>query len=205
VTPGAQARADIRRGGLTGCGRARAAATLTPMDVSQVQIRRAGPDEWATVRDLRLAALTDAPGAFAATLGQELARAEPEWRARISAWPWFVAWRAGEPAGLGATGPAPARPGQAGSEGEWRLTSMWVTPGARGAGLADRLISAVLAHARAAGAARVTLWVALGNARARAVYLRMGFAPTGRREVYRRVDGAELDEEELAWTIGGPP
>jgi hypothetical protein len=65
------------------------------VDASEVQIRRADADEWDTVRDVRLAALADAPEAFAATLGQELDRTEPEWRARISAWPWFVAWRAG--------------------------------------------------------------------------------------------------------------
>jgi GNAT superfamily N-acetyltransferase len=178
---------------------------------SDVQIRRAGPDEWATVRDLRLAALTDAPGAFAATLGQELARTGPEWRARISVWPWFLAWRAGEPAGLVATRPAHVAagpPGPAGTGGqyrEWHLLSMWVAPAARGTGLADRLISAVLDYARAGGAARVTLWVALGNSRARAVYLRMGFAPTGRRQVYQRAGAADLDEEELAWAAGGPP
>jgi ribosomal protein S18 acetylase RimI-like enzyme len=75
---------------------------------------------------------------------------------------------------------------------------MWVSPQLRGTGAAELLVGAVVDHARAVGASRITLWVALGNARARAFYLRMGFTPTGRRQSYPR-DGADaLDEEELA-------
>ncbi len=75
---------------------------------------------------------------------------------------------------------------------------MWVSPHARGHGVADLLITAVMEHAEAAGAPRVTLWVTLGNSRARAFYQRMGFSPTGRRQVYPREGAAPLDEEELA-------
>ncbi|HUY52201.1 MAG TPA: GNAT family N-acetyltransferase [Streptosporangiaceae bacterium] len=194
---------------------------LSRVGASDVQIRRAHPDDWITVRDLRLAALTDAPEAFAATLGRELGRTEPEWRARISAWPWFLAWRAGKPAGLVAIVPGQAGTGQAGTgqagtgqddqaaaKGEcreWHLVSMWVNPTARGTGIADLLISEVIEHARVTGASRVTLWVALGNSRARAVYLRTGFAPTGKRQVYRRAGAADLDEEELARAIDALP
>ena len=178
------------------------------VEASDVQIRRAHPDEWAAVREVRLAALADAPDAFASTLRREACRDEPQWRSRIAASPWFLAWRAGRPAGVvaavpdqPASGPAAARPCG------WHLVSMWVSPQARGHGVADLLVGAVIDHAHAAGAPRVTLWVALGNARARAFYQRMGFAPTGRRQAYPRDGAAPLDEEELARLVrsGAPP
>jgi len=178
------------------------------VEASDVQVRRAQPDEWATVRDVRLAALADAPDAFASTLSRERGRSEPQWRSRIRAWPWFLAWRAGEPAGLVAAVPdQPASgPPAAGRRG-WHLVSMWVSPAARGGGVADLLVGAVLDHAEAAGAPRVTLWVAVGNDRARAFYARMGFAPTGKRQAYPRDGAAPLDEEELARPVrsAAPP
>jgi ribosomal protein S18 acetylase RimI-like enzyme len=78
-----------------------------------------------------------------------------------------------------------------------------VRPEARGAGVADRLVTAVLAHASAAGADQVTLWVATGNGRARAFYQRMGFVPTGRRQMYPRAGTTDLDEEEFACPLDG--
>ena len=187
------------------------------MEPSDVQVRRAHPDEWATVRDVRLAALADAPDAFASTLSRELARTEPQWRSRIRAWPWFLAWHAGQPSGLVAAGPdqpasgppasgPPTGPATQGGRG-WHLVSMWVSPQVRGTGVAELLVGAVVDHAGAAGAPRITLWVVMGNARARAFYRRMGFTPTGRRQAYPR-DGADaLDEEELARPVrsAAPP
>jgi GNAT superfamily N-acetyltransferase len=178
------------------------------MNVSGVQVRRALPDEWATVRDVRLAALADAPDAFASTLSRELVRTEPQWRSRIRAWPWFLAWRAGVPAGLVAAVPdQPASEPPAATRRGWHLVSMWVSPPARGRGVADLLVGAVLDYAETVGAPRVTLWVALGNARARAFYARMGFTPTGRRQVYPRDGAAALDEEELTRPVrsAAPP
>jgi ribosomal protein S18 acetylase RimI-like enzyme len=148
------------------------------------------------VRDVRLAALADAPGAFAMTLAAEAGQPEAEWRARIGALPWFLGFRDGQPAGMVAALPPRDGPGRSPDEA-WHLVSMWVRPAARGAGLADLLVGAVIEHARQAGAGRVTLWVAVGNDRARGFYQRMGFTPTGRRQQYPRDGAAALDEEEF--------
>ena len=150
------------------------------------------------MRDVRLAALADAPEAFGSTLASEAGQPEARWRARIGARPWFLGCHGGQPAGLISVFPQSPGPGQ---EPAWHLVSMWVSPQVRGAGLADLLVGAVTEHARQAGAARLTLWVAVGNDRARAFYRRMGFAPTGRRQQYPRPDAADLDEEEFACAL----
>jgi ribosomal protein S18 acetylase RimI-like enzyme len=172
------------------------------METTEVEIRQAQPDEWAVIRDLRLAALADAPDAFASTVSRETGQAEASWRARIAARPWFLAWHHDQPAGLVAMFPEPTEPaGQ--TTPDWHLVSMWVRPEARGTGVAGRLVTAVLAHATAAGAAQVTLWVAISNDRARAFYQRMGFVPTGRRQMYQRAGTTDLDEEEFACPLDG--
>ncbi|MGP7997407.1 MAG: N-acetyltransferase family protein [Streptosporangiaceae bacterium] len=171
------------------------------MTSSELRVRRARPGDWATVRDIRLAALADAPDVFASTLDAELGQPEPEWRARIGALPWFLGFVGGQPAGLVAA--LLPQPGP-GHDPAWHLVSMWVSPHARGSGLADRLVAAVTEQARRAGAARVTLWVTVGNDRARAFYRRMGFTPTGRRQQYPRPGAAALDEEEFGCPLSDP-
>src|SRR3954452_8807907 len=47
-----------------------------------VRVRPAEPDDWASLRDVRLRALADAPEAFASTLEKERSVAEDEWRGR---------------------------------------------------------------------------------------------------------------------------
>jgi ribosomal protein S18 acetylase RimI-like enzyme len=174
------------------------------METTEVQVRLAQPDEWGVVRDVRLAALADAPDAFASTVGREAGQTEAEWRSRIAVSPWFLAWHEGQPAGLVAMFPEQtAFPEQSPTPPNWHLVSMWVQPEARGVGVADRLVTAVLEHAQAAGAAQVTLWVVIGNDRARSFYQRMGFVPTGRRQMYPRAGTTDLDEEEFACTLDG--
>jgi GNAT superfamily N-acetyltransferase len=179
-------------------------------------VRRISPSEWAVLRRVRLAALADSPAAFASTLAREVTFGEEEWRSRAVSSAWFVAW----PAARGQEAPAPqaATPGTPAQQSpsleplglvciaaheehpgsEWVLLSMWVHEGARGTGTATRLLDAAIAYVRSAGAQRLSLWVANGNARARAFYLRSGFSPTGATQLYRRRDGSELELEELA-------
>jgi ribosomal protein S18 acetylase RimI-like enzyme len=149
-------------------------------------------DDWQVQRAVRLEALADAPAAFGSTEARELGFDEAEWRRRISTYPSFVAWRSGEPVGLVSV----VSRGQDAAQ-TWELTSMWVSPAARGTGAADLLVSAVADSVRLARASRVTLWVSADNARARAFYERFGFTPTGTRQEYRRHDGTVFDEDEF--------
>jgi ribosomal protein S18 acetylase RimI-like enzyme len=175
------------------------------MDTTAVtSISQAGPGDWAVLRQIRLAALAEAPYAFGSTLDRETGKTEDQWRARIQKYPNFLAWQGGEPVGL-AGGFAALPEGQppADQVGEpragrgrcWHLVSMWVSPQARGSGVADQLVQAVCDTARASGATRVTLWVTDANPRAQAFYQRMGFHRTGARQVVRPQEPDHWEEE----------
>ncbi len=61
----------------------------------------------------------------------------------------------------------------------WELVRMYVAPSARGSGLASRLVAAVEAHARAAGAGELVLWSDTRFARAHAFYEKHDFLRSG--------------------------
>src|SRR5437764_13735273 len=68
-----------------------------PGSQATISVRRAGPAEWAALRQVRLAALADSPAAFASTLKREQEFDEAEWRRRAEATPCFLAWDGPEP------------------------------------------------------------------------------------------------------------
>jgi GNAT superfamily N-acetyltransferase len=155
------------------------------------EVRRLGPDDWKLLRDIRLTALAEAPHAFGSTLAREQAFSEAKWRSRLAETTYFAAWQHGEPAGIAAgldDGSDPGRP---------HLVSMWVSPQARGRGVADAVVAAVIGWARDRGAAALLLWVTDANSRARAFYQRMGFRSTGLRQLVRP-DEPDHWEEQMA-------
>jgi GNAT superfamily N-acetyltransferase len=141
------------------------------------QIREAGADDWQAMREVRLAALRDAPQAFASTYEREAAFAEADWRRRVARGGSFLAYAP-------ELGSAPA--GIAGGfeigPGTVELVSMWVRPQARGRGIGQALVEAVVGWARARGASRVHLWVTENNDHARLLYARCGFRATAERQ-----------------------
>ncbi|WP_291408329.1 N-acetyltransferase [Actinophytocola sp.] len=62
------------------------------------------------------------------------------------------------------------------------LIAMWISPGHRGRGIGDALVTEVVDWARENGWSRVELRVADGNEAARRLFVRNGFEPTGQRE-----------------------
>ncbi|MFI6232962.1 GNAT family N-acetyltransferase [Micromonospora sp. NPDC050784] len=137
-----------------------------------IEIRVLTPDDWPTWRELRLAALTEAPGAFGSRLAdwQGDGDREQRWRDRLSI-PGshnLVAVLDGRPVGM-SSGTPTADPLT------MDLISMWVHPDARGKGVADRLVDEVAQWARERGASQLRLNVRVDNARAKALYHRAGF------------------------------
>ncbi|HEU5421725.1 MAG TPA: GNAT family N-acetyltransferase [Streptosporangiaceae bacterium] len=143
-----------------------------------LEIQVLTPDDWPAWRELRLAALAEAPHQFGARLadwqgeGDQPAR----WRARLEI-PGslnLIALDDGVPAGM--------LSGVPGAEGVVELISMWVSPAARGKGAGRRLIAELIGWAAAAGAGELRLEVRPDNAPAIGLYERSGFARAGQAD-----------------------
>jgi GNAT superfamily N-acetyltransferase len=142
---------------------------------SVIDVRAVGADEWPLWRDLRLEALREAPDAFGASLVEWQGEGDTEtrWRARLSTVPFnAVAYLHGVPAGM-ASGTA------LDEDGTSELISRWVAPFARGHGVGEALVAAVIRQAREKGARTLALDVVEGNEPARTLYLRCGFLDAG--------------------------
>ncbi|WNV88643.1 GNAT family N-acetyltransferase [Umezawaea sp. Da 62-37] len=140
-----------------------------------IVVRVLGVDDWEVWRELRLSALGEAPDAFGAKLADWLGEGDVErrWRARLGGGTHnLVAYLDGRAAGM-VSGTGPDRHGTVG------LISMWVAPFARGRGVGDALVAAVVDWAEEHATGRVTLDVLRDNDRASALYRRHGFLDAG--------------------------
>lgn len=141
-----------------------------------VHVERIRPDQWPTLRALRLRALTEAPEAFLSTLADEAAYDDAEWERRAARWSGgdegatFLASVGGEPAGLVGSYRLDDR--------SVELVAMWTAPEHRRAGVGRALVEAVVGFAADTGAHRVTLSVMRANTSAAAFYATAGFVDT---------------------------
>jgi GNAT superfamily N-acetyltransferase len=141
----------------------------------EARVRRIGIDDWPLWRKLRLQALEEAPYAFSSRLADWQGRGDTEarWRGRVSDVPLNIVadWQE-TPAGMASGTPLNL-------DGSVELISMWVAPFARGRGVGDALVNAVIEWASEQQASAVALGVLEGNERAAAFYRRHGFIPVG--------------------------
>jgi ribosomal protein S18 acetylase RimI-like enzyme len=139
-----------------------------------MNVERMRPSEWRRVRAIRLRALADTPDAFGSTLNDELNIPDERWSSRLAApdAATFIAVRDDHDVGLVVGAPI---------DGDAGLFSMWVAPEARGEGVGDALVRAVIGWATDRGHERIVLGVGDFNQSAIDLYKRSGFEPTGRR------------------------
>jgi ribosomal protein S18 acetylase RimI-like enzyme len=143
---------------------------------AMVVVREVTADDWEILREVRLAALREAPYAFASSYAREASFTEEQWRGRISdRSATFFAYLpdSPEPAGLA---------GVYVRDGVADVVSMWVRPSARGHGVGEALVGATADWAKARDHDCLLLWVTESNAAARKLYDRCGFALTGQRQ-----------------------
>jgi GNAT superfamily N-acetyltransferase len=140
-----------------------------------MEVRRVGVSDWEAVRELRLRALADAPGAFGSTYEREVAFADNVWMDRAGSLTnaTFVAEVAGQRCGMVTVVRDDTDPALG-----W-LVGMWVAPSVRGTGVADLLVTSALRWGADEQIETVRLHVADGNGRAERLYRRHGFSRTG--------------------------
>lgn len=133
-------------------------------------------EDWRLWRELRLAALADAPDAFGSTLAEWSGAGDTEarWRGRLEDVALnLMLTRDGEPVGM-VSGLAP------GADGAVELISLWIAPSARGVGIGDETVRCILAWAREAHpGSSVELKVKTDNDPARRLYERHRFVDAG--------------------------
>ena len=71
------------------------------------------------------------------------------------------------------------------------INTIATRPGYEGRGVARSLLDEAIPVVEAGGYSRITLEVAVGNTRARDLYVKYGFAPLGVRKQYYRVTGED--------------
>jgi GNAT superfamily N-acetyltransferase len=137
--------------------------------------------------------LKEAPYAFGSAWENEKDKTELDWRHAVRSRARFVAELNGKVVGM-------ATAGESGYSRAASMTSFWVGPQARGKGVGDSLVLAVIAWATGAGHNQVLLWVTDGNAHAERLYERHGFHRTGETQLVR--PGEDRVEFEMSLRIG---
>ena len=145
-----------------------------------IVIRPIQRDEGATLRDIRLRAIRDAPDAFAVSLAEALAQTDEGWTA------WATRNAAGEASIMYVAEEAGTWIEMAGGVFDTfgprevaHLISMWVDSAYRGQGLGRCLVEHVPGWARDRGVRRLELWVTEHNGAGLALYAQCGFIATG--------------------------
>ncbi len=164
-----------------------------------VEIAELTTDHVHAWRALRLRALASAPAAFLQSVEEAEAQPLEELAARFSPAanvdsPIFGAFLAGDLVGTAGL----ARQARLKARHTAMLWGVFVAPEHRGLGIADALVAAVLARARAMpGLERITLAVLATNSAARKLYHRAGFVPYGYEPRAIRVGDEFFDDEHM--------
>ncbi len=163
--------------------------------MSEIEVRPLGVSDWELYRSVRLTALQESPDAFVASHAEEESEPEDFWRARMQRSVRLLAERDGQAVGVASVGVAgDDQPDAA------QLFGLWVTPEARGSGVATALVRAGARTATEAGKSHLLYWVGTDNGRAVAFASGFGFRPTAERRPMR-VRSEDDGEEETAMTL----
>lgn len=159
------------------------------MSAAEFHIRALTSADAAAYRAIRLAGLKDSPEAFGSTFAAEVAKPLAWFFDRLAASQIFGASRNGEIVGIAGFA---VRSGEKEAH-KGLLFGMYVRPAARGAGIARRLVEAVVDYGRAR-VELIQLSVVVGNEPARRLYARLGFLEYGIERNSLKFGGRYYDE-----------
>jgi len=158
------------------------------------EVRRIRSDEWTVLRDIRLEALADSPGAFATTLEDARGFSDSVWQDRASkgavggSQATVLAFEDGSPVGMAVALLKPHI-----SKDVAPIVSVYVSSRARRRGIGERLMDEVEAWANRNGAITTSLWVAEANESARTFYEGRGYELTSdRQQIPETPTGCEM-------------
>jgi GNAT superfamily N-acetyltransferase len=163
--------------------------------MTEITVRVLDESEWPLYRDVRLRALAESPGSFAATLAEEADRDEQFWRDQISRSQRLLAERGTEPQGIASLGPYEEEPSAA------EVFGLYVIPEARRTGVAWRLVEAAAALATQQAYVRLYYWVGTDNGRAVGFANNFGFRITDYRRPTRTSDGEPGEEVAMVLSL----
>ncbi len=167
------------------------------MDAPDIEIRQLTPGDAALYRSIRLEGLKQSPEAFGSTFEAEFTKPLAWFFERLSSSVVFGAIINGKI--LGVAGFAVRQEEKEAHKG--LLWGMYVRPEARGAGVARRLVEAIIAYARPT-VELIQLSVVVGNEQARRLYARLGFAEYGIEKNSLKYRGRYYDEILMAKDLG---
>jgi len=171
------------------------------VNTADIKIRQLTPGDAALYRSIRLEGLKESPEAFGSTFDAEFTKPLAWFFDRLSSSVVFGAIRDAKLLDAKILGVA----GFAVRDGEKEahkglLWGMYVRPDARGAGVARRLVEAVIAYARP-HVELIQLSVVVGNEQARRLYARLGFVEYGIEKNSLKYDGRYYDEILMAMDL----
>lgn len=161
--------------------------------MTEIKVRLLVDDEWQLYRDVRLAALRDAPEAFIARFEDEASNDDAFWRERMSRATRIVAERGDELVGLVCLGLHNEDP----ETGE--VFGLWTAPSVRGQRVARDLVGTARQKAAEDDRRLLYFWVVSDNASAVGFAGSFGFRPTSERRPVRVA--AEDDTDEVAMVL----
>ncbi len=160
------------------------------MRMTEIRVRRLAEADWDEYRQTRLRALKESPEAFVASSEEETDYPEERWRDRMRRSQRLLAEREGQAMGVASVGSEYTV-----DESVGELFGLWVSPEARGSGVARRLLEAAAKTARESEMKHLVYWVGTDNGRAVAFASSFGFRPTDNRRPMT-IRGAEVEEED---------
>lgn len=160
-------------------------------------IRRLTESDWEAYRALRLEALELAPEAFATDLSEQVAKPPAYWQSRAAGEAnafMFGAFDGDSLVGMAGL----IREDRIKTRHKADIVSVYVSPAARGRGVARLLIQGLIAEARTMdGLEQLTLTVVQENQPARQLYLSLGFTVYGTEPRSLKVGTRYYDEDDM--------